>query len=190
MIDKYNRAFGPVILVCVATGIMYFSVNIFQVFKDGNDLIGKATALMSFSWFGIMLVASAQVNEEVRSCISRRQFRLEKSANSFGKSKNVVAFQAGNIVEILKGRFQNEKMWSKHHGKCIETAQGLMLVLYETQTASVGLKGLGFFTCTYGFIGTVTINLFAEIRTSLACQFMCDTPVFVVAGKRINFGNF
>ena len=67
VIDKYNHAFGPVILASVSTGIMYFSVNIFQLFRDGGDWMHKVTTFGSFFWFGIMLVTSAQVNKEVSS---------------------------------------------------------------------------------------------------------------------------
>ena len=65
VIDKYNHAFGPVILAAVCMGIMYFSVNIFQLFREGSDWLHKVTAFGSFLWFGIMLVTSAEVNKEV-----------------------------------------------------------------------------------------------------------------------------
>ena len=64
----------------------------------------------------------------------------------------------------LRIRFEEEEKQLASEGNCMnygygpEGANVLLLLHQELNGQNVGLKGHGFFTCSYGFIGTVSTN--------------------------------
>ncbi|CAG7825348.1 unnamed protein product [Allacma fusca] len=48
-----------------------------------------------------------------------------------------------------------DSVWKEFHGNCVETTQGILLVHHEVISNRIGFRGLGFFTVTYTFLGTV-----------------------------------
>ncbi|CAG7703687.1 unnamed protein product, partial [Allacma fusca] len=127
VIQKFNEVFGWTVLFCVLTGVAHFSVEIIQLHYTNYQGIHKQIIVWSmFFIFSGQLVVASHVNHD--------------------------AYQ---VVEVFKTRFQNEIFWKKHHGPCVKTTQGILMVFHDLQTAYVGIHGYKFFTITYGFIGTV-----------------------------------
>lgn len=82
----------------------------------------------------------------------------------------MVCCQAGKIAHVLNERFQNEALWAGFYGNSQEVTQGIVLTLHAIQTNGVGIKGMDFFTCSYAFIGTVSLICSNKNSFKLKCS--------------------
>ena len=67
------------------------------------------------------------------------------------------------IGQTLRMRFEDGQFVSKENCMkcgCRNEGTDMLLLLHQEMNAqNVGLKGHGFFTCSYGFIGTVSSHI-------------------------------
>ena len=125
LIDTLNEAFGTAILTSALGGGTYFSLNIFQAFRESDEHLRRTVAVGCFVWFLTFLTAGALVHSK-----------------------------AEKVAKIINRRFQAEQSWSMCNGS-METTQGMILILHSLQRNEVGLQGRQFFTLTFPFVGTV-----------------------------------
>lgn len=157
VIDKLNGVYGWVILFSVFTGTLYFSINVFTLFQENGPLVEKVIVFLCLSWFALELWAVAQVYEEVRhECVRANETPWRGDCYTF-----VRILQAMKVGQTLMTCFEAERssglLKGRRDGDGMDTLMKLLQQNLHAKT--VGFKGLGFFTCSYAFIGTVRLEL-------------------------------
>ena len=148
LVEKLNKVYSWIILTSVFTGIIHLSIHIFTLFKDDAGISDKFGVLLTIVGFSAELWALAMVHHEAKL-----------------------------IGRTLQSRFDipvEENLNERDAFKRLETQNALILLVQDLNVGNVGIKGHEFFTCTPGFIGTVSDSSLDGILIykSLQC-FVC-----------------
>ncbi|CAG7718875.1 unnamed protein product, partial [Allacma fusca] len=104
--------------------------------------------------YNAALYISINYQKDKLTGIFRQLQRLENEFASLGCSIPTVPL-AGKMAHTLKTRYHHEFIYSRDKNDGLESLQGVLIIFNEINAGNVGIRGLGFFTISYGFIGSV-----------------------------------
>ena len=151
----------------VLSGSSHFSVYLMTIFSSDASVFDTVLTVVNFGIFWIQLIAAAEVNNMVTIAMIQDQICNDHATPNAGLlSLKSSSFQAGKIAKILRNRYQEEDDGlSVTRGNTDDerkATRGLMMLLANVTSKSVGFHGLRFFTVSYSLIGSVrrTVMLF------------------------------
>ncbi len=66
-------------------------------------------------------------------------------------------------MRIIRSFFQNKSGWDVS-GQCHERIEAITILCFDLESNNVGFQGMGFFTVTYSFIGTVSMSAHCSVE--------------------------
>ncbi|CAG7714317.1 unnamed protein product [Allacma fusca] len=148
IVDSVNYSTGPIVVCMFFVTLPYFVENFITLFDPVGDWPLKVRFLYYCTHFFAIMIIAADANHiltETKSFLFRVIFHVENRVPKVEFHDHPIGSLKDTAVEALNSK-QNQNDFNSWK---------LVILYLETSAANLGLRGCGFFTITYGFLGSI-----------------------------------